>query len=149
MGGSDARPGPDKGFAFGALALAWVLYILYFFLPVTGPEPWGAPDSSLTGAQTFQACFAFPVLWPVAAGHVLFWGGSVLLAMRRWRWAAIAGLSSLAVSVLAMVWLWPAYVGMYCKVLAMMVVSVSATVAIVANPTRPGEPSAAPDRPRE
>ena len=142
MSASDARPGTGRVFAFGALALAWALYVPYFFLPVTGPAPWGAPDSSMTGVQTFPACFVIPFLWPAAAGHVLFWGGSALLALRWWRGAAVAGLLSLAVSLVMAVLLWPPYVGMYCKLLAMTVLGVSATMAAVADARRPAEPDA-------
>jgi hypothetical protein len=95
----------------------------------------------MTGAQTFPACFVIPLLWPAAAGHVLFWGGSVLLALRRWRGAAVAGLLSLAVSLVMAVLVWPAYVGMYCKLLAMTVLGVSGIVAAVADARGLAEPS--------
>jgi hypothetical protein len=127
MNASAASSGAGRWFAFGGLALAWALYVPYFFLPVAGPE------LSMTGAETLPACFTIPLLWPFAVGHLLFWGGSVLLAIRRWRGAAIAGLLALAVSVVMAVLFWPAYVGMYFKLLAMLVLALSAIAGGVAD----------------
>jgi hypothetical protein len=103
----------------------------------------------MPGAQTFLACFVIPFLWPAAAGHVLFWAGSVLLALRRWRGAAVVGLLSLAVSLVMAVLLWPAYVGMYCKLLAMTVLGVSAIGAAAADAKKRAESGAAADLTRD
>jgi hypothetical protein len=139
MSATNGKPGIGRGFAFGALAIAWASYVSYFFLPVVGPAPWGAADSSITGLDTFLACFVIPLLWPVAGGHVLFWLSSVLLALGRWRGAAVAGLLSLALGVVAAVMFLPPYIGMYCKLLAIAVVSVFAIVAAVADAKRPAK----------
>jgi len=57
MSAIDARPGVGRGFAFGALPSPGLYMSRTSFLPVTGPAPWGAPDSTMTGAQTLPACF--------------------------------------------------------------------------------------------
>jgi hypothetical protein len=112
-------------FSNGGLLLAWALYIAYFCLPVTGPAAWGSPDSYYLGVQTFLASFVFPFLWPAAVGHVLFWVGSVLLAKGWWRGATVAGLLALAASIVPAVMV-PAYIGMYCNVLASAVLAMTA-----------------------
>jgi hypothetical protein len=83
----------------------------------------------MPGLMTLPACFFIPQLWPVAAAHLLFWVGAVLVALRGWRGAAIAGFLALAVSIVIAVMLWPAvYVGMYCKLLGMAAVGAAGVI---------------------
>jgi len=132
MSAIDAGPRVSSEYAFGGLTLAWVLYVPYFFVPVTGPQPWGAPDSTVTGTGLLVVCFLAPPLWHVAFGHLLYWSGSVLLVKRRWHRAAVAAVLSLAVSLVLPLSFFPTYVGMYCQLLAVTVLGLSATIAGVA-----------------
>src|SRR5262249_53743934 len=86
MSASDGRPGTSRAFAFGALALAWALYVPYFFLPVTGPAPWGEPDSSMTGVLTFPALrrVAVSLACRSRACPVLGWLGVTGAALVAW-----------------------------------------------------------------
>ena len=116
---------------FRRLVRPGVLYVPFFFLPV------GGPGLYLTGLEILPTCFVITILWPVAIGHLLFWGGSVLLAMGLWRRAAIAGFLAVAVSVVMAVLFWPVYVGMYFALLAMTVLGLSAITVGIADAKGP------------
>jgi hypothetical protein len=125
MSSSNTIPRGVTGFAVGTFVVSVSLYVAHLFLPVAGPAPWGAPDSTVPGVTGTLASFVFPPLWPFAIGHLLFLGSSILFLAGRSPTAARCALLALAVSVAPRLLFFPFYgpwmIGIMVKWLAMIV----------------------------